>query len=153
MVSAPQVTCFFHEDTNTCTYVVKDAATDHAMIIDPVMDFDAGAARTGQVHNQRVEAFCKDNHLSVDYIVETHVHADHLTGADYLAQQFPNAKTAIGENVKAVQALFQQVFNLHEEKDNFMPDGSQFDLLFKDNGEFMLGETPVKVWHTPVHTP
>uniref|UniRef100_A0A7S3L973 Metallo-beta-lactamase domain-containing protein n=1 Tax=Amphora coffeiformis TaxID=265554 RepID=A0A7S3L973_9STRA len=153
MVSPPQVTCFFHKDTNTCTYVVKDTATSHALIIDPVMDFDAGAARTGQVHNEQVEAFCKTNNLTIDYIIETHVHADHLTGANYLAQKFPNAKTAIGENVKAVQALFQQVFNLDGEKDNFMPDGSQFDLLLKDNSEFMLGETSVKVLHTPGHTP
>lgn len=153
VVAPPQVTCFFHEDTNTCTYVVKDAATSHAMIIDPVMDFDAGAARTAQVHNERVETFCKENDLSIAYIIETHVHADHLTGANYLAQQFPDAKTAIGENVKTVQALFQKIFNLDGEKDKFLPDGSQFDLLLKDNEEFMLGETPVKAWYTPGHTP
>ena len=153
MVAPPTVTCFFHKDTNTCTYVVKDAASKHAMVIDPVMDFDAGAARTAQDHNERVKEFCVSNDLQVDYIVETHVHADHLTGANYLAQQFPDAKTAIGENVTAVQALFQQIFNLDSVKDNFSPDGSQFDLLLKDNAEFQLGETPVRVLHTPGHTP
>lgn len=153
MVAAPEVTCFFHNDTNTCTYVVKDAGTKHAMIVDPVLDFDSGSARTANQHNEKVQAFCESNDLIVDYIIETHVHADHLTGAHYLSEKFPHAKTAIGENVTTVQALFQQVFNLDGEKDNFRPDGSQFHLLLKDNQEFMLGETPVKVWHTPGHTP
>ena len=153
MTVAPQVTCFFHEGTNTCTYVVKDAETSHAMIIDPVMDFDVGAARTAHTHDEKVRAFCESNGLTVDYIIETHVHADHLTGANYLSEKYPQAKTAIGENVKTVQALFQQVFNLDAKKDNFSPDGSQFHLLLKDNEEFKLGNSTVKVLHTPGHTP
>mmetsp|Transcript_22185 Transcript_22185/g.62452 ORF Transcript_22185/g.62452 Transcript_22185/m.62452 type:complete len:299 (-) Transcript_22185:117-1013(-) len=152
-MNSPQVNCFFHQDTNTCTYVVKDASSNHAMIIDPVMDFDAGAAATGQEHNEKVELFCQSNDLTVDYIIETHVHADHLTGANYLAAKFPNAKTAIGENVKTVQAVFQKIFNLDAEKDNFLPDGSQFDMLLKDEQVLMLGKSQVKILYTPGHTP
>jgi len=151
--ASPQVTCFFHNDTNTCTYVVKDANSNHAMIVDPVMDFDAGSARTAQDHNEKVEVYCRSNDLIVDYIVETHVHADHLTGANYLAGKFPNAKTAIGENVTAVQAVFQKIFNLDSTNDNFAPDGSQFDMLLKDGQILMLGTSQVKILHTPGHTP
>jgi glyoxylase-like metal-dependent hydrolase (beta-lactamase superfamily II) len=153
MNASPEVNCIFHKDTNTCTYVVKDAGSNHAIIIDPVMDFDMGAARTAQTHNDVVILFCQTKDLQIDYIIETHVHADHLTGANYIAYKFPNAKTAIGEYVKDVQALFQQIFNLDAKKDNFEPDGSQFDMLLKDNEEFMLGGTLVKVLHTPGHTP
>jgi glyoxylase-like metal-dependent hydrolase (beta-lactamase superfamily II) len=152
-MTAPDVTCIFHDGTNTCTYVVKDAASNHAMIIDAVMDFDAGAARTSHSHDEKVAAFCESHNLQVDYIVETHVHADHLTGANYLSSKFPNAKTAIGEHVTDVQSLFKGIFNLDATKDHFEPDGSQFDMLLKDNGEFMLGDTLVKIWHTPGHTP
>ncbi len=153
MTSSPQVTCFFHQDTNTCTYVVKDSDSTHAMIIDPVMDFDAGAARTAQEHNEKVELFCQSHDLIVDYIIETHVHADHLTGANYLAGKFPNAKTAIGENVKIVQEVFQKIFNLDTEKDNFVADGSQFHMLLMDGQVLMLGNTEMKIMHTPGHTP
>ena len=151
--SAPEVTCFFHEATNTCTYVVKDPSSKHAMIIDPVLDFDAGAARTAQDHNKKVETFCTSNDLIVDYIVETHVHADHMTGAHYLAQKFPQAQTAIGENVKMVQAVFQGIFNLNTDKDKFVPDGSQFDVLLKDGQEFKLGNMTGRILNTPGHTP
>lgn len=123
------------------------------MIIDPVMDFDAGAARTAQQHNEKVESFCRSNDLIVDYIIETHVHADHLTGANYLASKFPNAKTAIGENVRIVQEVFQKIFNLDTEKDDFVPDGSQFHMLLKDNEVLMLGNMEMKIMHTPGHTP
>jgi glyoxylase-like metal-dependent hydrolase (beta-lactamase superfamily II) len=123
------------------------------MIVDPVMDFDAGSAQTAQNHNEKVELFCKSNDLIVDYIIETHVHADHLTGANYLAKQFPNAKTAIGENVTTVQAVFKIIFNLDPKRDNFVPDGSQFDVLLKDEQVIMLGKSQVKILYTPGHTP
>lgn len=153
MTLSPDVTCFFHKDTNTCTYVVKDPSSQHALIIDPVMDFDGGSARTGQQHNETVVSFCKENKLVIDYIMETHVHADHLTGANYLSHEFPNAKTAIGENVKVVQQVFQHIFNLDPVKDKFVPDGSQFDMLLKDNQELVLGSLTIRVLHTPGHTP
>jgi glyoxylase-like metal-dependent hydrolase (beta-lactamase superfamily II) len=121
------------------------------------MDFDIGSARTGNTHNDMVAAFCEDNSLHVDYIIETHVHADHLTGAAGLAERFAaTAKTAIGEHVTDVQALFQQVFHLSAEADNFKADGSQFDLLLKDGQELPLGPDDglvIKVMHTPGHTP
>jgi glyoxylase-like metal-dependent hydrolase (beta-lactamase superfamily II) len=125
------------------------------MILDPVMDFDMGAARTANTHNEIVADFCESNGLNVDYIIETHVHADHLTGAAGLSQRFPAAKTSIGENVKDVQALFQKVFNLSSKSpDNFSADGSQFDLLLKDQQELPLGPNmTMKVMHTPGHTP
>lgn len=153
MISSPKVTCFFHNDTNTCTYVVKDPFSPHALIIDPVMDFEAGSARTAQKHNQAVTSFCKTNQLIIDYIIETHVHADHLTGAHYLKHEFPNVKTAIGEKVTAVQQVFQHIFNLDPIKDEFVPDGSQFDMLLKDNQELTLGSLTIRAMHTPGHTP
>ena len=152
-MSSPQVDCFFHKDTNTCTYVVQDTSSNAAMIIDPVMDFDMASGRTSNTHNETVAAFCAEKKLDVQFIIETHVHADHLTGAKWLAQQFPSAKTAIGEHVQQVQALFQGVFNLKGEHDNFQADGSQFDLLLKDGQEFTLGNMTVKILHTPGHTP
>lgn len=150
----PQVKCIFHNDTNTCTYVVREnEKSKHAMIIDPVLDFDMGAASTSNVHNQAIIDFVQKEDLQVDYIIETHVHADHLTGAKFLAETFSDAKTVIGANVRSVQSLFQQVFNLDGERDNFKADGSQFDLLLEDEEEILLGSTPVKAYHTPGHTP
>lgn len=125
----PQVQCIFHDDTSTCTYVVKDPTSKHAMIIDPVMDFDPAAVRTSQKHNNAVVAYCQVEELQIDYIIYTHVHADHMTGADFLKQKFPMAKTAIGENVTKVQSLFKGIFNLDSKKDNFEPDGTQIDVL------------------------
>jgi glyoxylase-like metal-dependent hydrolase (beta-lactamase superfamily II) len=123
------------------------------MIIDPVLDFDMSSARTSQTHNDSVVSFCDIKHLQVDYIVETHVHADHLTGANYLQSKFPGAKTIIGENVVQVQELFQKIFNLDGEKDKFQANGSQFDMLLKDGQTFELGGTTCKVLYTPGHTP
>ena len=158
MTSSPSVHCLFHADTNTATYVVSDPKSNHAMIIDPVMDYDAAAARTSNDHNDKVISYVETQQLKVDYIVETHVHADHLTGADYLkaklgGPQNPNIQTAIGEHVTKVQKVFQNIFGLDPEKDNFLPDGSQFDMLLKDGQEFELGTLMVKVMHTPGHTP
>jgi len=149
----PEVQCIFHEGTSTCTYIVKDPTSKHAMIIDPVMDFDPAAVRTTQTHNQAVLSYCEMEDLQVDYIVETHVHADHMTGADFLKSKFPGAKTAIGENVTQVQSLFKGIFNLDSKTDNFEPNGTQFDILLKDKQEFNLGSLKVKVLYTPGHTP
>lgn len=123
------------------------------MIIDPVMDFDPAAVRTTQIHNEAVASYCEMESLKVDYIIETHVHADHMTGADFLKKRFPGAKTAIGENVTQVQSLFKGIFNLDSKGDNFEPDGAQFDMLLKDEQEFDLGSLKVKVLYTPGHTP
>jgi len=151
---APLVKCFFHKDTSTCTYVVQESTSKAAAIIDSVLDYEPAAAHTSQAHNDLIIAYCQEQQLDVQYIMETHVHADHLTGANYLHSKFPKAKTCIGENVVKVQTLFQKVFNLVDAKDNFQPDGSQFDILLKDGQELVLGEgTPIKVYHTPGHTP
>jgi glyoxylase-like metal-dependent hydrolase (beta-lactamase superfamily II) len=150
---SPQVHCIFHKGTNTCTYIVKDESSQHAMIIDSVLDFDMASARTALTHNEAVVFYSEVNNLQVDYIVETHVHVDHLTGANYLHSKFPNAKTAIGEHVVEVQARFQQIFHLDGKKDNFEANGSQFDLLLKDGETFFLGDTLVRVLHSPGHTP
>jgi glyoxylase-like metal-dependent hydrolase (beta-lactamase superfamily II) len=149
----PQVQCIFHDATSTCTYIVQDPSSKHAMIIDPVMDFDPAAVRTSQKHNEAVASYCEMEELQVDYIIETHVHADHMTGAEFLKNKFPDAKTAIGENVTKVQSLFKGIFNLETKADNFEPDGTQFDMLLKDEEELELGNIKVRVLYTPGHTP
>ena len=120
------------------------------MIIDSVLDFDPASARTDNTHNDAVVEYCERNQLQVDWIVETHVHADHLTGANYLKSKFPDAKTGIGENVVQVQELFKGLFNL---EDDFQTDGTQFDVLFKDGQTIELGEIQGRVIYTPGHTP
>ena len=149
----PQVQCLFHKDTETCTYVVQDPSSKHACIIDPVMDFDPAAVRTSQKHNEAVASYCEMENLQVDYIIETHVHADHMTGSEFLKKKFPQAKTAIGENVTKVQEIFKGIFNLKAKEDEFEADGTQFDLLLKDGQELDLGNLKIKVLYTPGHTP
>lgn len=146
----PEVHCIYHKITSTCTYIVHDPTTRHAMIVDPVMDFDMASGRTSNEHNHEVASYCTKKTLVVDYILETHVHADHLTGAAYLKSKFPDARTGIGENVIAVQKLFKGIFNLEDE---FHTDGSQFDILLSDGQTFDLGESTVRTMHTPGHTP
>lgn len=149
-MSNPEVHCLFHHGTSTCTYVVVDACTRKTMVIDSVMDFDMASGCTSNEHNEKVVALCQEKNLEVDYIVETHVHADHMTGASYLKDKFPNAKTGIGENVTKVQELFKGIFNLADE---FHTDGSQFDMLFADRQTFGLGSLSGRVLYTPGHTP
>jgi glyoxylase-like metal-dependent hydrolase (beta-lactamase superfamily II) len=120
------------------------------MIIDPVLDFEMASGRTSNAHNDAVVEYCTSNNLSIDWIAETRVHADHLTGAHYLKTKFPQAKTAIGENVVKVQGLFKVVFNLDEE---FKTDGSQFHVLFADGQTFKVGNMEGRVMYTPGHTP
>jgi glyoxylase-like metal-dependent hydrolase (beta-lactamase superfamily II) len=133
--------------------VVQDPSSKHAAIIDPVMDFDPAAVRTSQKHNEAVANYCEMEDLHVDYIIETHVHADHMSGAEFLKKKFPQAKTAIGENVTKVQEIFKGVFNLKTKSDNFEPDGTQFEMLLKDGQELDLGSLKIKVLYTPGHTP
>lgn len=149
-MSKPDVQCFFHADTSTCTFVVSDPETKHAWIIDPVLDFDSASGRANNTHNDLIVDYCQSQLLMVDYIVETHVHADHLTGAHYLKSKFPTAKTGIGENVALVQQVFKGVFNLEE---SFPTDGSQFDVLFRDGQEIAVGNIRGTVLYTPGHTP
>lgn len=133
------------------TYVISDTATKQAMILDSVLDYDAGSGRMSNAHGEAVAEYCAEKGLDVKYILESHVHADHLTGAKYLKEKYPGAKTGIGADVTKVQKTFSKVFNYTE--DDLKTDGSQFDVLFKDGDTFTLGEMEGRVVHTPGHTP
>ena len=147
-MSKPNVSAFFDEATFTITYVVSDPATGRAAVIDPVLDFDPASGRTSTTSADRVVAHVTDNDLGVDWILETHVHADHLSGAPYIREQL-GGKAAIGKDVKAVQETFKGVFNLKD----LATDGSQFDHLFGDGDTFAIGDITGKVIATPGHTP
>lgn len=143
------VQAFFDSKTWTVSYVVSDRATRHAAIIDPVLDFDFKSGRTSTESADQVAAYVKEQGLTVDWILETHAHADHLSSARYL-QGLVGGKVAIGENIREVQATFKKLYNLER---NFLPDGSQFDHLFKDGETFRIGEVEAKALLVPGHTP
>lgn len=147
-MNKPDVKAFFDEATFTVTYVVSDPETRHAAIIDPVLDFDPASGRTNTASADEVVAFVKEQGLTIDWIIETHVHADHLSGAPYLKDQL-GGTTAIGANVSAVQEVFKGVFNLKD----LATDGSQFDHLFADGEEFKVGNLDARAIATPGHTP
>ena len=147
-MAQPDVSAFFDEATFTVTYVVSDPATGRAAVIDPVLDFDPASGRTATTSADRVIAHVGENDLGIDWILETHVHADHLSGAPYLREKL-GGKAAIGKNVTAVQETFKGVFNLKD----LATDGSQFDHLFSDGESFAVGDIPGRVIATPGHTP
>jgi len=147
-MSKPAVKAFFDEATFTITYVVSDPATSRAAIVDPVLDYDAASGRTSTTSADAVVAYVQENKLRVDWILETHVHADHLSGAPYLKEKL-GGQTAIGTNVTAVQTVFKDVFNLAD----LATDGSQFDRLFSDGDTFPVGNIEGRVLGTPGHTP
>lgn len=144
----PCVQSFHDPATFTFSYVVYDQDGGHAAIVDPVLDFDAVAARTTTASADRLLAFVRDHQLSVDWILETHAHADHLTAAAYL-KAATGAKVAIGRGICRVQAHFKAVFGLEAD---FPVDGSQFDQLFDDGDVFNIGALSVRVMATPGHT-
>ncbi|MGB5628300.1 MAG: MBL fold metallo-hydrolase [Woeseiaceae bacterium] len=144
----PNVRAFFDEATFTVTYVVSDPDTGHAAVIDPVLDFDPASGRTSTSSADEVVAHVEDKDLTVDWILETHVHADHLTGAPYIKHRL-GGTTAIGTNVSAVQESFKGVFNLRD----LETDGSQFEHLFTDGETFKVGHLDARVIATPGHTP
>lgn len=143
------VQAFFDSPTWTVTYVVTDTSTRHAAIIDPVLDYDFKAGRTGTASADRVLAYVAEQQLHIDWILETHAHADHLSAARYLKEQV-GGRIAIGENIRAVQSTFKKVFNLER---SFLPDGSQFDHLFKDGETFRIGDVEATAMLVPGHTP
>lgn len=147
-MTKPDVSAFFDEATFTVTYVVSDPATGRAAVVDPVLDFDPASGRTSTSSADEVVAFVKDNKLGVDWILETHVHADHLSGAPYISQSL-GGKAAIGKDVTAVQEAFKGVFNLKD----LATDGSQFEHLFADAETFSVGDIEAYVVATPGHTP
>lgn len=145
----PVVQTFFDEPTFTATHVVHDPATKRAAIIDSVLDFDQPSGRTSTASAEAVVAYVREQGLGVDWIIETHAHADHLSAAPFLKEQLGGA-VAIGTAITTVQQTFARVFN---EPDSFARDGSQFDRLMGDGEQFLLGEIPVIALHVPGHTP
>ncbi len=145
----PEVFSFFDEPTNTASYVLKDPATNAAAIIDSVLDFDAASGHTSTKAADDIIAFVKDRGFDVQWLLETHVHADHLSAAPYLKEKL-GGKIAIGANITVVQDVFGKVFNAGTE---FERDGSQFDALFKEGDRIRIGEMTGYAMHTPGHTP
>jgi glyoxylase-like metal-dependent hydrolase (beta-lactamase superfamily II) len=146
---SPEVTAFFDEATFTVSYVVRDPMSRKVAIIDSVLDFDPASGRTDTHSADRIVAFVREREYEVEWLLETHVHADHLSAAPYLQEKL-GGKIGIGENITIVQNVFGKVFN---EGTEFRRDGSQFDRLFKDGDSFHIGQLRGDVMHTPGHTP
>lgn len=145
----PIVTHFFDEMSNTFSYVVQDPDSNACAIVDSVLDFDYAAGRTGVRSADTIIGFIRANDLVVEWILETHVHADHLSAAPYLHQQL-GGKTGIGAHIVEVQEIFGKAFNAGTE---FARDGGQFDALFNEGDIFTIGSLQGLVLHTPGHTP
>lgn len=144
-----QVETFFDEPTFTASHVVYDPATRHAAIVDSVLNFDAASGRTSTKGADQIIAYVKHESLMIDWLLETHAHADHLSAAPYLQTKL-GGKLAIGREITTVQNVFGKVFNFGTE---FARDGSQFDHLFDDGETFAIGEIPAITLHVPGHTP
>lgn len=140
---------FFDAGTSTATHILSAGPGTAAAVIDSVLDYDLKSGRTSHTSADKVIAYCQEQKLSVQWILETHVHADHLTAAQYLKQKL-GGKVAISTNIKQVQETFGRVFNLPT---SVPRDGSQFDHLFVDNETFQVGSLEVKVMNVPGHTP
>jgi glyoxylase-like metal-dependent hydrolase (beta-lactamase superfamily II) len=149
MMKKPQVEAFLDRDSETFTYVVYDHIGGHAAVIDPVLDYDPKSGRTRTDGAQRVIDFVRTHNLTVDWVLETHAHADHLSAAPFVREQV-GGKIAIGEKISAVQEIFKNVFNLEKQ---FLVDGSQFDKLFAEGETFNIGDIDAEVIYTPGHTP
>ena len=148
-IRAPHVKTFFDEPTFTASYVVHDPATRIAAIIDSVLDFDQPSGRTSFESADAMIAYVREEGLKVDWLLETHAHADHLSAAPYLQEKL-GGKLVIGAEIVTVQNVFGKIFN---EGTRFARDGSQFDLLLKDGDTLMIGEIPLIALHGPGHTP
>jgi glyoxylase-like metal-dependent hydrolase (beta-lactamase superfamily II) len=148
LAPVPTVEGFFDAATHTVTYLVADAATGAAAVIDPVLDFDAASGRTATVSLERVLARIAARGLTLERVLETHAHADHLTGADEIRRR-TGAPIGIGSRITEVQKVFGALFEAHD----VSADGVVFDSLYADGERFALGALPVEVLHTPGHTP
>jgi glyoxylase-like metal-dependent hydrolase (beta-lactamase superfamily II) len=148
-IGVPVIHAFFDKPTFTVSYVVHDPDTKRAAIIDSVLDFDPASGRTSFGSADSITAYVADKGLTVDWLLETHAHADHLSAAPYLQQQL-GGKIAIGEHIVTVQNVFGKLFNAGTD---FQRDGSDFDQLFADGDHFQIGNLDVTVLHVPGHTP
>ncbi|HHZ87500.1 MAG TPA: MBL fold metallo-hydrolase [Chromatiaceae bacterium] len=145
-----QIKTFFDKRTFTLTYVIYDSATQDAVLIDPVLDYDPAASKVWTESVDSAARFIQDQGLTLHFILESHAHADHLSGAQMLKESFPDAKLAVGKNITVVQAMFKTVFGL---PDDFPTDGRQFDRLLEDNEIIEAGSLRIKTLFTPGHTP
>lgn len=144
-----QIKEFFDKATFTLTYVVWDPETNDAVIIDPVLDYEPGGSKVSEESVAQVASFIDKSGLTLHYVLETHAHADHLSGSQYLKTRYPKATLAIGARITEVQKVFKEVFDLAYLK----TDGSQFDRLFADSEKFQAGSLQFEVIYTPGHTP
>jgi len=140
---------FYHQESSTFTHVVYNQQSKDAVIIDPVLDYDKASSMVGYQFADDLVDFLKAANLKLHYIIETHVHADHLSSAQYIKSKFPSAKTAISTKITIVQQTFSEIYNFTE----LSTDGSQFDCLFSDGDEIKAGSLSLKIIHTPGHTP
>ena len=145
----PTIAAFFDEATNTVSYVVSDCTTHKAAVIDSVLDYDAAAGRTDERSAQLILDYIAENRLDVEWHIETHAHADHLSAAPYLQDRI-GGKLVIGRGIVRVQDVFGKIFNAGSD---FERDGSQFDLLLDDGDTFRIGAMEVLALHVPGHTP
>lgn len=145
----PDVMPLFDEATNTVSYVVVDPATRAAALVDSVLDFDPKSGRTATASVDRMIALVRERGLTVEWILETHVHADHLSAAPYLKERV-GGRFGIGEHIREVQKVFRALFNMEP---GFVADGRQFDHLFADGERFRIGGLEAQAIHTPGHTP
>ena len=148
-MTRPDVTAFFDEPTFTVSYVVTDPATKTCAVVDSVLDFDPASGRTNTESADEIVEFIQKNELTVAWILETHVHADHLSAAPYIQEKL-GGKIAIGSEIRTVQDTFGKIFN---EGTRFQRDGSQFDKLMVDGDTFRIGTMEARAMHTPGHTP
>jgi glyoxylase-like metal-dependent hydrolase (beta-lactamase superfamily II) len=145
----PMTQSFFDEPTNTVSYVVHDPESRRAAIIDSVLDYDPASGRASFSSGDAIIAYVAEKELAVDWLLETHVHADHLSAAPYLQQKL-GGKIAIGAHIVTVQSVFGKLFNAGSD---FQRDGSDFDALWNDGDQFKIGNLDVTVLHVPGHTP
>lgn len=139
----------YHEDTGTWSYLVSDPDSGRAALVDPVLDFDPKAGRTSTTSAEQLLASVREAGVQVDWILETHAHADHISAGHWLKSRLPGARLAIGQGIRIVQKTFQPIFNLGE---HFPVDGSQFDHLFGDDEVFSIGHVGARVIPVPGHT-
>lgn len=149
LTTKPEITAFFDEPTNTVSYVVRDPESKSVAIFDSVLGFDYFSGHIDYAPADKIIDFVRENGFDVEWLIETHAHADHLSAAPYIQEKL-GGKIAIGEQIVQVQEIFGKVFNAGTE---FERDGSQFDKLFKDGDEYKIGNMVAHAMHTPGHTP